>query len=154
MKVDKQKNWDKVIPKVLLAYLASKQKSSKFTPFFLNTGRQVRLPVEVDCLRDSENDLHEDKDGEYEEQIQNLVEQLTSVAHARDQAATNIKDAQQKHKPQYDSKHDKPNFVVGQEVLYYWIPEEKAEKGANWSGDMTLGTPSMLFSAQVHASCL
>ncbi|MES9882105.1 MAG: reverse transcriptase domain-containing protein [Sedimenticola sp.] len=44
---DDQKDWDKKLPKVLLAYRSSVHSTTKFTPHFLMFGREVQLPVDV-----------------------------------------------------------------------------------------------------------
>ena len=44
---NKEKEWDEYIEAVLLAYRTMKHKSTKFTPFQLIYGRQVRLPVDL-----------------------------------------------------------------------------------------------------------
>ena len=41
-------NWDNYITSVLFAYRTNKQNTTKYTPFFLNHGREARLPIEID----------------------------------------------------------------------------------------------------------
>ena len=40
-------NWDEYIPSVLFSYRTNKHNITKFTPFFLNNGREARLPIEI-----------------------------------------------------------------------------------------------------------
>jgi Integrase zinc binding domain/Integrase core domain len=41
-------NWDNYVSSILFAYRTNKQSTTKYTPFFLNYGRDARLPIEVD----------------------------------------------------------------------------------------------------------
>ena len=44
---DHQRNWDKVLPKVLWAYLVTEHSSTGFTPGRVFLGREARLPVDL-----------------------------------------------------------------------------------------------------------
>ena len=41
-------NWDKLISWILMSYRANRQASTKFSPYFLVYGIQMRLPIELD----------------------------------------------------------------------------------------------------------
>ena len=44
---EEQENWEDNIESVLFCYRASKNDSTKFSPFFLMYGREPRLPIEM-----------------------------------------------------------------------------------------------------------
>ena len=44
---EEQDNWEDNIESVLFCYRASKNDSTKFSPFFLVYGREPRLPIEM-----------------------------------------------------------------------------------------------------------
>src|SRR5947207_4092230 len=46
LKNQDNKDWDELIPSVLLAYRSNQQKSTKIKPFTLVYGRNVRLPID------------------------------------------------------------------------------------------------------------
>ena len=41
------KRWDEFLPELLMAYRASVHDTTKFTPFHLMFGREIRLPIEL-----------------------------------------------------------------------------------------------------------
>ena len=46
--VNKNKNqWDKFLDSVLFAYRTSRQASTKYSPFFLMFGRELKLPIDL-----------------------------------------------------------------------------------------------------------
>ena len=42
-----QRNWDEVLPLLLMAFRSSKQESSNFSPCMMMLGREVDLPVDL-----------------------------------------------------------------------------------------------------------
>ena len=43
----KQTDWEMKLPAALLAYRTSVHNTTKMTPFFLNHGREARLPIDI-----------------------------------------------------------------------------------------------------------
>ena len=100
-------DWDEHLPAALYAYRISKQASSKFTPFFLMYNRNPRKAVNFEVERgegDEDGDVMiEEEDGDTEEILAKMLE-IREWCHSK--AKENIAAAQDKHKKQYDAKHN------------------------------------------------
>jgi len=68
------KNWDEYVPYAVMAYRAMPHCSTKYSPYYLVFGRDMRLPIEDDWKPNLGNkDLEE---GEYENHVKTLAERL------------------------------------------------------------------------------
>jgi hypothetical protein len=112
------RNWDTLIPSVLFAYRTKKNSTTKVEPFYLNYGRNARLPMD-----DEENEET------YKERIIKLIEELPTKREIAKQQSLKSQELQKKY-------HDKnikikKNFSIGDKVLQYDAAKEK-----QWSGKL------------------
>ena len=99
-----QSDWDQHLPTLEIAINNSKQASTGFTPFYLNSGQEVRLPIDhatgVTTAKNPESSLR----------IERLKLDLS-------RAAANIQKAQQRQAHYADQHRRESSFQVGDEVL-------------------------------------
>ena len=57
-----QKNWDVKIETVLMGYRASRQASTKYSPYFLLFQKEMRLPIDNEIMQNEESHLHMESD--------------------------------------------------------------------------------------------
>ena len=128
MCADDQKDWDKKIDTVLMGYRASRQASTKHSPYFMLFQQHMRLPIDIEVQSSATGDNEVD---------------LESTIHAsREQvfqhAKSSITSAQKKQKETYDRKHQPADIVVGTQVL----TAQKQRKGGKlepaWLGPYTV----------------
>ena len=50
-----QKNWDVKIETVLMGYRASRQASTKYSPYFLLFQKEMRLPIDNEIMQNEES---------------------------------------------------------------------------------------------------
>ena len=109
---DKQDEWDKYLQTIMLAYRSTVSTySTKFTPFEVLFGRQMRLPLD-NCLRLAQTELNPDKD-------KYMATYLEKVKIVQELAKENILVSQQYNKQQFDKKAKLPEFQVGEKVWLY-----------------------------------
>ena len=122
---DNHDDWDQLIDNVLFAYRTSKQDSTKYTPFFLMYGREAKLPIDVELMKQPENGQTNLED--LDEKIAKLID-LQKRVH--DRAYENIAKAQQRQKLQYDRKHNAgTNLKEGDKVLKQELRNEGRKGG-------------------------
>jgi hypothetical protein len=68
------KNWDEYVPYAVMAYRAMPHCSTKYSPYYLVFGRDMRLPVEDDWKPLGNNSKVENDS--YEEHVKALAERL------------------------------------------------------------------------------
>jgi transposase InsO family protein/predicted aspartyl protease len=115
---DEQKTWDQHLPFVMMAYRASVQESSGFTPNQLMLGRDVRLPLTAVVPTPAEED---GEAVEYETYVDAMQEKSRK---AHDVARKHLRKAATHQKQQYDQKADKSGLDEGQAV-WLWDPSRK-----------------------------
>ena len=93
-------NWDKLIKWAVMSYRANRQASTKYSPFFLLFGKQMRLPIEHDTNPISNTD---ESDYSIEEEIDNRLKSLLKMESVVASSKLNLKAAQTKQKEQYDA---------------------------------------------------
>ena len=101
----RQNDWDVHLPALEMAYNNAKQASSGFTPFYLNYGREVRLPLDgaIDAARRCNNP-------EAEQRIRRLQEDIARARQSIEKA--------QRRQGLYVDQHRRPaSFAVGDRVL-------------------------------------
>ena len=139
--VNSQKNnWDKLIKWALMSYRANKQASTKYSPFFLLVGKQIRLPIENDI--DPLDNTHESEYG-IEEEIDQRLQSLLQKESANANSKLNLQSAQNKQKEQYDAKHASLTYQVG-DIVWYKNRRKSQRKGGklefNWVGTREIET--------------
>ena len=106
---DDQTNWDVKIDTVLMGYRASRQASTKHSPYYMLFQQHMRLPIDAEVLSPTdENAL------ELDSAVQALIESRERVFK---KAESNISLAQKKQKETYDRKHQPEDIAVGMQVL-------------------------------------
>jgi Integrase zinc binding domain/Integrase core domain len=119
-------DWDRYIAPVLFAYRTTKHNTTKFTPFYLMYGREVKLPMDSFGLEREHNLLT---------RLHDLVEDLP---RGRFGAKEQIEIGQVKQKELYDKKiKQEQHFLLGQKVLYYKAVQDNQHTGKllpKWKG--------------------
>ena len=75
-----QRNWDEVLPLLLMAFRSSKQESSNFSPCMMMLGREVDLPV--DLIYPSPSSEPKMSGDEYVVNLQNRMHRVHELARA------------------------------------------------------------------------
>ena len=114
-----QRDWDEVLPFMLMAYRSSKQESTKHTPNIMFLGRETDLPVDL---------LYppppvESDDCSTNEYVAELKYRLKTV---HEMARNSFMEAGQKQKLAYDRKVSKHTYKVGDAV---WLRSYAKPKG-------------------------
>lgn len=131
---DDQLNWDLKIDTILMGYRASRQASTKQSPYYMLYQQHMRLPIDAEMLVTPEQDDEVD----HEEVVSRL---LQSREKAFKKAEANIAKAQQHQKETYDRKHLQSELPEGSEVLVE-NTAQKQRKGGKlddlWLGPYTV----------------
>jgi transposase InsO family protein len=100
-----QDDWDEHLPALELASNNAVQASTGYTPFFLNSGQEVRLPIDgaVEALRDSPNP--------------EAAERIRLLHVALEQAKKEILKAQERQRKYADQHRREVTFKAGDRVL-------------------------------------
>ena len=131
---DNQRDWDKCLPYVMMAYRTSVHETTGCTPSEMMMGRDVRLPVDVltGCLEDE--DFCDDED-QYVEKLKSRLQQVHQYAREH------LKIASERQKKNYDHKADAGGYHVGDVV---WLHNPQKKKGYSpklqrpWEGPYTI----------------
>lgn len=96
-----------------MGYRASRQASTKHSPYYMLYQQEMRLPIDAELLqRQDREEVNDDMDIEMT---------IDSLLHSRERAfskaASNIDNAQKKQKETYDRKHLPEEWPIGTEVL-------------------------------------
>ena len=140
---ESQTDWDEKIDTVLMGYRASRQASTKHSPYFLLFHQRMRLPIDNELLPSTCDQKQEcDGDDEAEEDLDEKIEiLLASREKAFKEAEANIKAAQKNRKETYDRKHQPKVLPEGTEVLLE-NTYQKQRKGGKmeplWLGPYTV----------------
>uniref|UniRef100_A0AAV2KTQ3 Gypsy retrotransposon integrase-like protein 1 n=1 Tax=Knipowitschia caucasica TaxID=637954 RepID=A0AAV2KTQ3_KNICA len=125
-----QRDWDKHIPLVLMAYRSAVQNSTNCTPALLMLGREIRTPAALAYGRPP-GDLEDVPGPEYARKLQDRME--SAHAFARDQ----LEKAGMRQKRNYDVRSKGKDFSTGDLV---WVYTPKRKKGrcpkldSHWDG--------------------
>jgi hypothetical protein len=135
-KVRDPMNWDNYITSALFSYRTNKQNTTKFTPFFLNHGREARLPIEVDSLQEiSEYNL----ENTILQRTYDLIDRLPMYQQkARDQIRRSQKYQEQRHLKKLPKII---KYKEGDKVLIYNSRLDKQWSGkldTRWKGPFTI----------------
>ena len=107
---NEQTNWDEKIDTVLMGYRASRQASTKHSPYFMLYQQEMRLPIDTELLAPDNDGEDVDSDSIIENLLQSRVKVFSK-------AKVNIDEAQKKQKKTYDKKHAIEKYHIGMEVL-------------------------------------
>jgi hypothetical protein len=109
--------WDVLIPSALFAYRTTKNRTTKYEPFYLLYGRNSTLPIELDIVTWPVEEISEKQD---EEMIYKRTGEVAGIFEDnRIKASKNIKDAQKRQKTAYDRKIRTMTYKTGDMVLEY-----------------------------------
>ena len=121
--------WDEYVPYAVMAYRRTPHSVTRFSPYYLVYGREMRLPVEDDLRIKRKVD-----EVNYEQYVRELAEKLKA---ANQIVKRENKKGQQKSKQYYDRKAKMRNFEKG-DYVYVYNPAAKqgaARKFAcSWEG--------------------
>lgn len=132
-------NWDLHIPSVLFAYRTTKHSTTKYTPFYLNYGRNPVLPLEIE----DKEELKIDNEN-LEENLLKRIYELEEILPQHQQNAKELirlsqEKSQKRHK---DKKMKKPiTYQQGDKVLIYDSRLDKQWSGKldkKWKGPFTV----------------
>lgn len=125
---DNHKDWDVHLPRVLMAYRSSEHETTRYSPFFLMFGREVRLPVDVMFGR-----CPQEQGGttEYVDKLRRTLE------NAHERVRQNLQVAQRRQKDHYDVRAYGEKYAAGDRV---WLHVPAIKKGqtakfaSSWDG--------------------
>jgi transposase InsO family protein len=121
------RNWDEYVPYAVMAYRAMPHCSTKYSPYYLVFGRDMRLPIEGDW-RPSTNLDETDQDC-YEEHVRRLALRLHE---ANTVAGQNSKLSYQAAKQYYDRRTKLEQFKKG-DLVYLHDPIYKRGRAKKFS---------------------
>lgn len=104
-----QRNWDVWLPYAMMAYRSTPHSVTKYSPYYLLHGREMRLPTDW-ITEELQQDLSED------DFVQEIKRRL-QIAYKSTQE--NIQTRKESSKIQYDKKTKEKTFEVGDQVLLY-----------------------------------
>ena len=115
---DNQRDWDRCLPYVMMAYRTSVHETTGCTPSEMMMGRDVRLPA--DLLTGRFDDDTCDEPIEYVEKLQDRLEQVHQYAREH------LKIASDRQKKNYDHKAQEGGYNKGDAV---WLHNPRRKKG-------------------------
>uniref|UniRef100_A0A8C5G2Y2 Integrase p58-like C-terminal domain-containing protein n=1 Tax=Gouania willdenowi TaxID=441366 RepID=A0A8C5G2Y2_GOUWI len=126
---DSGKDWDRWLPFLLFAYREVPQASTGFSPFELLYGWDVQGPL--DLL----NSMWTSSKSKASEQgvVQFVLQMRDRLAQYQEEAAENLREAQEKQKRLYDRQARNRSFEPGQRVLLL-LPSSNCKLLAKWQG--------------------
>ena len=134
---ESQSDWDDKIDTDLMGYRASRQSSTKFSPYYMMFQQEMRLPIDTEFLP---SDLDAEKGDA--ETVDHTIEYLLSTRQTVFQKAdSNIASAQKHQKETYDRKHQPQQIAEGTEVLLentYHKQRKGGKMNPVWLGPYTI----------------
>ena len=129
-------DWDLKIDTVLMGYRASRQSSTKHSPYYMLYQKKMRLPIYNEVSSQCEQD--DAQDCNIDSILDGLLQSREKAFHA---AEENIKAAQKNQKETYDRKHQPQVLKVGTTVLLE-NTKQKQRKGGKleplWMGPYSI----------------
>ena len=114
---DNQKEWDKYIPQVMMAYRSSPHASTKISPNKMVFGREIVLPIQAYIGRPKLED-----DEETEDYVGVLQQRLEKI---HDLARDNLKQASEYQKKYYDTGAKKKKRYSAGQLVWLHDPTRK-----------------------------
>ena len=121
------RNWDEYVPYAVMAYRAMPHCSTKYSPYYLVFGREMRLPIEDDWQPRLDNCTLEDTD--YDEHVRALAERLREAHKVAGQQSKLSHDTAKRY---YDRQTKLEKFKKG-EFVYVHDPTYKRGKAKKFS---------------------
>ena len=91
-----------MIPSTLFAYRTTKNRTTKYEPFYLLYGRTSTLPIELDIITWPVEEINKKQ---FEEMIYKRTGEVAGIfENNKIKASQNIKDAQKRQKTAHDKK--------------------------------------------------
>jgi hypothetical protein len=131
-------NWDLHIPSVLFAYRTAKHSTTKYTPFYLNYGRNPVLPLELENKEENNEEIS------LEDSLLKRIYEIEEMLPQYQQKARElIKLSQEKSQKQHKDKKMKKeiHYQKGDKVLLYDSRLDKQWSGKldkKWKGPFTV----------------
>ena len=130
---DNQQDWDRHIPKLLLAYRTAIHETTGYTPFHVMFGRSPVLPVEIMIGVTSTQ-----KESTVPDFVRSLNRSLKTVCS---QVRESIRIAHQRNKARYDQHTTATSFSIGDQV-WLFVPAVKTGRtkklASLWRGPYTV----------------
>ncbi len=126
-----QRDWDRHVPMLLMAYRSAEHDSTKCSPARLMIGRDLRLPIDLLYSRPEE----EQHTSQYAEALQERMERVNAFARAHLRMSSN------KMKRYYDARITETRYERGEPV---WLHNPQRRKGVSpklqrsWEGPYTV----------------
>lgn len=121
-----------------MGYRASRQATTKHSPYFMLFQQNMRLPVDCEVMPPADENASEEVDCE---EVERVISQLMTVREqAFKKVEANITTAQKQQKQTYDRKHQQQALAVGVTVLME-NTRQKQRKGGRWSQLFLVHTP-------------
>ena len=130
---DTGKDWDRWLPFVLFAYREVPQASTGFSPFELLYGWDVQGPLDL-LRKEWEAPSTKPNDRNI---VQYVLEMRDRLSRYQEEAALNLRQAQQSQKTWYDQQARQREFQPGQKVLLL-LPSSTCKLLAKWQGPYTI----------------
>ena len=121
------RNWDEYIPYAVMAYRAMPHCSTKYSPYCLVFGKDMRLPIEDDWR--PKLSKPESKEEEYEDIVKTLALRLREANRA---AGQHSKQSHQTANQYYDRRTRLEQFRKG-DLVYLHDPTHKRGKARKFS---------------------
>ena len=104
-----------------MGYRASRQASTKQSPYFMLFQQDMQLPIDMEILSQAEHLDQQDPNA-----ISARIDQLLqSTEEAFKEAEANIAIAQKKQKETFDRKHQPPVLEL-ESIKYFWRTQHKS----------------------------
>jgi len=105
--IENQRNWDETLPAVAFAYRTSENEATGFTPFYLQYGREARIPADL---------VYGDVRGPEETQGDFAADRVDHLRAAFHLAREHLHAAARRRKQHYDLRARPQKFSVGARV--------------------------------------
>lgn len=119
--MENKDDWDRLLPKAILAINISKQKTTGYSPFYLMFGYEPRIPP---------NEIHF---GTIFEDF-NRENQLDLLSHARGTALSNIISIHLSNKKKFDMRRLEYEFKPDDYVVYEWYKPTDTKLTSRYKG--------------------
>jgi len=116
------KNWDEYVPYAVMAYRAMPHNTTKYFPYYLVYGREMRLPIEDDWKPSGDN--VDTKENEHERHVRKLAERLREANRTAGQQSKMSHDTAKRY---YDRYTKVEQFKKG-DYVYVHNPVHKRGK--------------------------
>ena len=115
------KNWDEYVPYAVMAYGAMPHSTTKYSPYYLVYGREMRLPIEDDWKPSGDN--VDTKQNEHERHVREMAKRLREANRTAGQQSKMSHDTAQRY---YDRYTKVEQFKKG-DYVYVHNPVQKGK---------------------------